>query len=293
MAQDSTASSHLRLAITSLTFALTGFTTVKRDNVSVSGSGVIPINAELRLGSLQETITVSGRSPIVDTQTTRRETCINSETINALPITRNYGGVLYATPGIVVQPGVNANALMPSMALFSAHGGISTEGRVFVDGVSVNGPFGQNSVTQFRLRRRQRTGNAGDGRRRPRRIEPVAQWPTSCPALRRQHLQRLGVLQRHAVEPAVGQHHRRSARARYSNAPTVRKNWDSSGALGGPISRDRFWFFGNVRTIGIAQVVAPGMAPNLNLGDATRWCTRRRPASRLALRNPSSICPCD
>ena len=66
-----------------------------------------------------------------------------------LPITRNYGGVLYATPGLTVQPGVNNNALMPRMSLFSAHGGISTEGRVFVDGVSVNGPFGQNSVTQF------------------------------------------------------------------------------------------------------------------------------------------------
>ena len=79
-----------------MTFSLTGFTTVKRDNVSVSGSGVIPINADLRLGSLQETITVSGVSPIVDTQTTRRETVINSETINALPITRNYGGVVLA-----------------------------------------------------------------------------------------------------------------------------------------------------------------------------------------------------
>src|SRR4030095_12367272 len=50
-----------------LTFTLTGFTTVKRDNVSVSGSGVIPINAELRLGSIQETITVSRASPLVDT----------------------------------------------------------------------------------------------------------------------------------------------------------------------------------------------------------------------------------
>ncbi len=103
----------------------------------------------MRVGALEETITVTGESPLVDTQTTRRETVITNETINALPITRNYGGVLYATPGLVVQPGVNANALMPSMALFSAHGGISTEGRVFVDGVSVNGPFGQNSVTQF------------------------------------------------------------------------------------------------------------------------------------------------
>ena len=92
---------------------------------------------------------MTGASPLVDTQTTRRETVVSAETINALPITRNYGGVLYATPGLTVQPGVNNNALMPGMSLFSAHGGISTEGRVFVDGVSVNGPFGQNSVTQF------------------------------------------------------------------------------------------------------------------------------------------------
>jgi hypothetical protein len=130
-------------------FVLTGFTVVQRDDVTVSGSGVIPINADMRIGTLQETITVSGASPLVDTQTTRRETVIDSETINALPITRNYGGLLSATPGLVVQPGVNANALQPSMSLFSAHGGISTEGRVFVNGVSVNGPFGQNSVTQF------------------------------------------------------------------------------------------------------------------------------------------------
>ena len=54
-------------------------------------------------------------------------------------------------------------------------------------------------------------------------------------------------------------------------APTVRKNWDGSGALGGPIPRDRFWFFTNVRTVGIAQVVAAGLAPNLYLGDPTQW----------------------
>src|SRR3954462_12660426 len=43
-----------------LTFALTGFATVKREGLAVSGSGVIPVNAELRVGGLQETITVSG-----------------------------------------------------------------------------------------------------------------------------------------------------------------------------------------------------------------------------------------
>jgi len=49
-----------------LTFTLPGFTTVKRDSVVVSGSGVTTINAELRVGALEETITVSGETPVVN-----------------------------------------------------------------------------------------------------------------------------------------------------------------------------------------------------------------------------------
>src|SRR5688572_5409242 len=254
-----------------VTFSLTGFTTVKRDNVSVSGSGVIPINAELRLGSLQETITVSGESPVVDTQTTRRETVINSETINALPITRNYGGVLYATPGLVVQPGVNANALMPSMALFSAHGGISTEGRVFVDGVSVNGPFGQNSVTQFAFD----VGNAqemqvmvGGGLGESETGGPVANIIPKSGGNTFSGTAFLSGTQSRFQSNNITDALRADG---ISDPPTVRKNWDSSAGLGGPILHDRFWFFGNVRSIGIAQVVSAAIAPNANLGDATKW----------------------
>src|SRR4051795_8339928 len=81
--------------------------------VTGSGPGVIPISVELAVGTLSETLTVTGESPLVDTQTTRRETVISAETIATLPMTRNYGGVLYATPGLNVQPGVNANDLMP------------------------------------------------------------------------------------------------------------------------------------------------------------------------------------
>src|SRR5262245_46057313 len=74
-----------------LTFTLSGFSVIKREDVEVRGSGVIPINAELRVGALQETITVTGETPLVDTQTTRRETVITSETLTTLPVTRSYG----------------------------------------------------------------------------------------------------------------------------------------------------------------------------------------------------------
>src|SRR4029079_18794043 len=56
-----------------LTFSLSGFATVRRDGLAVSGSGVIPVNVEMRVGGLQDTVTVSGEAPIVDTQSVRRE----------------------------------------------------------------------------------------------------------------------------------------------------------------------------------------------------------------------------
>ena len=52
-----------------MTFTLSGFTTVKREDVAVSGAAVITINADMRTGGLQETITVTGETPVVDVQT--------------------------------------------------------------------------------------------------------------------------------------------------------------------------------------------------------------------------------
>src|SRR5688572_25153975 len=64
----------LRPGVYVISFSLTGFTTVRRQTVEVSGSGVTTVNADLRVGSLQETVTVTSDTPIVDVQTsTSRE----------------------------------------------------------------------------------------------------------------------------------------------------------------------------------------------------------------------------
>lgn len=111
-----------------LTFSLSGFGTMTRDGVTVSGSGVIPINTELRVGAVQETIRVTGESPLIDTQSTRREMVVNAETLKTLPMTRSYGGVLYTVPGLSVAPGVGGSDLMPSMSVFTAHGATAPRG---------------------------------------------------------------------------------------------------------------------------------------------------------------------
>jgi hypothetical protein len=69
---------------------------VRREGIEVSGSGVVTVNADLRVGALQETLTVTGQSPIVDTHSVRREVVLNNETLSTLPATRGYGSALAA-----------------------------------------------------------------------------------------------------------------------------------------------------------------------------------------------------
>ena len=92
----------LRPGTYSLTFTLPGFNTVKRDGIELTGSSTLTIPVEMRVGGLEETITVTGESPVVDVQSTRREIVLSNETIQTIPATRAAGALLNATPGIIV-----------------------------------------------------------------------------------------------------------------------------------------------------------------------------------------------
>src|SRR5438094_5119869 len=67
----------LRPGAYTLTFSLPGFTTVKREGLELAGSITLTIPAELRVGSLQESITVTGATPVVDVQSARTQTVLN------------------------------------------------------------------------------------------------------------------------------------------------------------------------------------------------------------------------
>src|SRR5512139_156784 len=68
----------LRPGTYSVTFTLTGFNTVKRDGVVLSGSGATTVDAELRVGALEETVTVTGEAPVVDTQSVTKQQVLNT-----------------------------------------------------------------------------------------------------------------------------------------------------------------------------------------------------------------------
>ncbi|HZI81123.1 MAG TPA: TonB-dependent receptor, partial [Vicinamibacterales bacterium] len=133
----------------SLTVTLPGFSTVKREGIVLGGSATLTIPVELRVGGLEETITVTGETPVVDVQSVRRETVLSSDTIAAIPATRTVGSLLNATPGLTVDGnGVNPT---PTMTFFSARGGQVNEGRMAVNGMTVAATFNGGGVSSYIL----------------------------------------------------------------------------------------------------------------------------------------------
>src|SRR5712691_9217540 len=134
----------------SMTFTLSGFTPVKREGVEVTGAGVIPINIALRVGTVAETITVTGETPVVDTQSARRQSVLSNEIINTLPATRSYGALLAAIPGLMVDNTFNnGSRVTPFMTFFTANGGRANEGRMMIDGLNVAASFNGGGVSTF------------------------------------------------------------------------------------------------------------------------------------------------
>ena len=257
-----------------LTFSLPGFSTVKRDGLDVLGSGVMAVNVELRVGTVEETVTVTGESPLVDTQSVRREVVLDDQTLSTLPATRGYGSALAAVPALNIGGVAGGNAATapttPQMMFFTAHGGASGEGRVMTNGLTVAAPFGGGGVSDVTYD----TANADE--MQVLISGGLGEAETGGPSIN--------------IVPKSGGNEFRGS-AFYSTSgdwatsnnlddelralgitrpPTLRSNWDTSFSMGGPIKRDRLWFFANVRAWANAAVV-DGIFANQFAGDASHW----------------------
>ena len=82
-----------------MTVSLPGFSSFKREGIELSGNFVATVNADLRVGAIQETITVTGESPIVDVQSTRSQQTIDRDVLSSIPSSRNVTGIQAIIPG--------------------------------------------------------------------------------------------------------------------------------------------------------------------------------------------------
>ena len=90
----------LRPGMYVVTFTLTGFSTVRREGVELGSGFTASVNVSMNVGSLAETITVTGASPVVDTQTVRQQETLNTKELEALPSgSIGLQTIAYVTPG--------------------------------------------------------------------------------------------------------------------------------------------------------------------------------------------------
>jgi hypothetical protein len=255
--------------IYAVTYTLPGFVTVKREAVEVSGTGVLTLNSELRVGGIQETITVTGESPVVDTQTsTRRQIVLSSAVIQTIPASRGYGNLLATVPGIQatgldVSSGVSTN-------FFTSRGGRGNEGTIQIDGMNVGSAFNGGGVAGFgypigESSEIQVTVSGGLGE-----VDRGGPQFNLVPKTGGNSFSGTAFLST-AGKWSQGDNLTDELRGfGLTNVPALIKNWDANVAIGGPIVRDRLWFFNNVRSYGNQQEI-PGLFANKNAGDQTKW----------------------
>jgi hypothetical protein len=259
----------LRPGTYTVTATLPGFSTAKRDGIVLAGSVTLTVPLEMKVGALEETITVTGETPVVDVQNTRRENVISQDVIQSLPVTRAYGSLLNVTPGLTVDN--NGLAVAPTMTFFTAHGGNSNEGRMQINGMTVAAAFNGGGVSSLTYD----TNN----------VEEVSVLVSGGLGESETGGPTMNIVPRSGGNRFTGQAFYSDAgkwsngdnigddaalKATVGNPPQYLRAWDTSISVGGPIKRDRLWFYGAYRKFNVTQKLE-GAVVNKNAGDATQW----------------------
>ncbi|MBI4520275.1 MAG: TonB-dependent receptor [Gemmatimonadetes bacterium] len=265
----------LRPGVYGLTFTLAGFSTVRRDGVELTGTQTLTIPIELRVGAIEETITVTGETPVVDVQNVRREVVLEAAVIAAIPATRAVGALLNATPGLFV--GDAGLALSPTMTNFFARsstinsGFVAGEGRYAVNGFPVTAARsgGFSSYVYDTPNAEEVAIAVGGG---------LGESDVGGPVMNIIPKSGGNVFRGDAFLNLAGDWSRgenlddkiRTLNPNLRQTPGIIQSYDTSVSYGGPIKRDRLWFFGSYRDLS-TQTAMEGIFANANTGDASRW----------------------
>jgi hypothetical protein len=123
---------NLRPGAYTVTFTLQGFNKLIRDGLVLTGDTALQVNVQMQVGALEQSITVTGESPLVDVQTVREQFVVNREMMDALPGTTTFAGRALLIPG-VRNTGMTEGQYWPA-----AHGNTWRDAQTMNDGVRAN-----------------------------------------------------------------------------------------------------------------------------------------------------------
>jgi hypothetical protein len=244
-----------------ITFALAGFTTLVRDGLELPSDFTASVNVEMKVGALAETVTVSGSSPLIDVQSSQQSINLKREVLDALPTARTYAAEGSLAVGVRVNAPNVGGARIAAQQRMMVHGANAADNTISVDGMPMmsfysNGetqPNHNDSMTQevtvqtsspsaevsdgglFMNLIPKEGGNAISGSSFLGYTGRSFQGSNLTPALKAQGL---------------------------TSGDAVDHIYDVNVDLGGPIRRNRLWFYGSFRDVGNGNIVANSFYPD-------------------------------
>src|SRR5690349_4381878 len=130
-------------------FELQGFRTVDRPDVRINAAFVATINGKMEVGSVSETITVTGESPTVDVRSNVQQTVMNQEILEGIPTGRDPWSLAKLIPGVQVATYDVGGTQSMQQSSMSAHGSSTNDVSYNIDGATVNWPGGGGGATMM------------------------------------------------------------------------------------------------------------------------------------------------
>jgi hypothetical protein len=244
----------LRPGVYTITFTLAGFNTVKREGIELPANFTATINGELRVGTIEETVTVTGASPVVDVKSATQQQVLSRDLLDAVPTGRNIWAVGSTLTGITLSaPDVGGTAGM-QQTYMAVHGSQRRDNAIQVDGMSVNGIEGDGAIQNY----------FNDGM-----FQEMSYQTSALSAEVQASGVRLNMIPKEGgnnfkgslfVSRTPGQWQSDNFTADLARqglrAPNrVEKIHDFNPGFGGPIKRNHLWFFTSFRRWGVDQTV--------------------------------------
>jgi hypothetical protein len=261
----------LRPGTYTVTVSLSGFTSFKRDGVTLGGAGTATVDGQLRVGTVEETITVTAEAPAVDVAATTKSTVLDADIIQSLPTSRNYGSLGQLITGVSTNRTEDVGgALGDPMPSLTVHGSRNVDQRITLNGINTSTLQAGGNIGGA-------TPDVGSAAEMTVDTAAVnADLPTG--GVRINFIPKDGgntfagnTFFAFANESMVGDNVTdRLVTLGLRPPDSVIKSADLTGAFGGPIIRERFWFWASARHT-VADCQPAGVYVNKNAFDVTKW----------------------
>ncbi|MBS1816766.1 MAG: TonB-dependent receptor [Acidobacteria bacterium] len=245
----------LRPGVYSVTFALEGFQSFKRDGLELPAQFTMTINADMKVGALEETLTVTGDAPTVDVQTAVHTQVLNREAIDAIPTGRTIQGMGQLIVGVSLNLPDTGGARAMQQTYMSTHGMSTANNTIMIDGMIVNGLQSDGAVQSYfndAMNQEVSYQTSGIGAE------------TSSGGVRLNMIPREGGNRfngdfKTAYRPHQWQGSNLTDRLVAQNLKTgngIDRIIDATVAQGGPIKKDKVWFFVSARYFSVNNFIA-------------------------------------